>query len=587
MNYLLYILPWILLSCTDCKKPSIVDNVSPQGPAGNSVTITTDKACYKPGEDIVFTISQSVPAGTRARYRQLNDSITVMSITGNSWHWTAPAADHTGYMVDLYSVQNGVEKIYGNTAVDVSSDWSTFPRYGFLSVFSTGVNTDSVIGYLNRYHINGIQFYDWEYEHHQPLAGTPAAPAATWIDISNRQNSMATVRGFISAAHQRNMMAMSYNLCYGALNDAAADGVADEWYMYTDAAHKTKDALNLPTPLFKSNIWLMDPSNTGWQNYLAGKTNDMYAVYSFDGYHVDQVGNLNHTDYTYSGSPIGVDVSFGPFLKAMKAAAPAKRLVMNAVSQYGQQTSIATAPVDFLYTEVWPPTEAFTDLPKIIQDNTTWSGGARQTVLAAYMDYALANNTGSSGTGYFNTPGVLLADAVIFSFGGDHLELGDHMLDNEYFPNANLQVKPDLQTALVRYYDFLTAYENLLRGGGSFNSPTLTAPAFSVNAWPPQTGQVSVVGKDLGSRQVLHLINLANAANFDWRDTNGNQTVPKTYQNVNMTYAAAKPVKQVWYASPDVDGGTSKTLSFSSAGNTVSFTLPSLQYWDMVVVEYQ
>ncbi len=78
------------------------------------------------------------------------------------------------------------------------------------------------------------------------------------------------------------------------------------------------------------------------------------------------------------------------------------------------------------------------------------------------MDYNLA-----SSKGYFNTPGVLLTDAVIFSFGGAHLEMGDHMLCKEYFPNSNLQMKPELQAAIVHYYDFLTAYQNLLRDGGA------------------------------------------------------------------------------------------------------------------------
>ncbi len=42
-----------------------------------------------------------------------------------------------------------------------------------------------------------------------------------------------------------------------------------------------------------------------------------------------------------------------------------------------------------------------------------------------------------------------------------------------------------------------------------------------LNNWPPQNGHVSLIAKDMGNRQVIHLINFANASTFDWRDTNG------------------------------------------------------------------
>ena len=44
--------------------------------------------------------------------------------------------------------------------------------------------------------------------------------------------------------------------------------------------------------------------------------------------------------------------------------------------------------------------------------------------LQQYMNYKL----GGEGRGYFNTPGVLMANAAIHAWGGAHLELGEHML---------------------------------------------------------------------------------------------------------------------------------------------------------------
>lgn len=587
MNLAALIYGIVTLFFCDCRKVTekpISRTVTP--PTEDTViAVTTDKACYTPGDEVSFTIDKNLPSAAKIRYRHLDSVVAQASFSGRTWSWKTPVSDFTGYMVDIYREEDGKDEIYGSIAVDVSSDWTHFPRYGFLSGFGKLSDSymDSVMSSLNRYHINGLQFYDWEYEHHLPLAGTVSNPDSSWRDIANRVNYLVSVKRYISLAHQYNMKAMSYNLVYGALSDAASAGVSDQWYMYTDQRHVNKEILNLPAPLFKSNIYLLDPSNAGWQNYIAAKTNDAYAVYDFDGYHVDQLGDLNKNLYAYSGIPINLESSFGPFLSAMKTAAPAKRLVMNAVNQYGQQVSIARSPVDFLYTEVWQPNEGYKDLATIIQNNDLWSNNTKRTVLAAYMDYNLANNPG-----YFNTQGVLFTDAVIFAFGGAHIELGEHMLCKEYFPNGNLQMKNDLSKALVRYYDFLVAYENILRGGGNFNTPDLVSAdgKIQINNWPPANGSVSVVGKDMGNRQVIHLINFANSVNFDWRDANGSQAQPQTFLNLAVSFTAAKTVKKVWLASPDIDGGVAEDIPFQQSGNSISFTLPSLQYWDMVVIAY-
>jgi dextranase len=199
------------------------------------------------------------------------------------------------------------------------------------------------------------------------------------------------------------------------------------------------------------------------------------------------------------------------------------------------------------------------------------------------MNYDLANNTG-----FFNTPVVLLADAVIFAFGGSHLELGEHMLGKEYFPNSNLQMRPELITALTAYYDFLVGYQNLLRDGGSFNTPSIvnTNNKMNLNAWPPQTGQVSIIGKSFADKQVLHFINFANANSLNWRDANGSQREPSTITDAKMEFTTSRTVSKVWMASPD-NSGVATTIAHTRTGNFVSFTIPSLKYWDMVVVEYQ
>ena len=107
-----------------------------------------------------------------------------------------------------------------------------------------------------------------------------------------------------------------------------------------------------------------------------------------------------------------------------------------------------------------------------------------------------------------------------------------------------------------------------------------------LNNWPPEAGSVSVIGKDLGQKQIIHLINFANVTSLNWRDADGKQTAPQTFADVAVKFQSAKTIRKIWFASPDVDFGASQNIDFAQSGNSVNFTLPSLQYWDMIVIEY-
>jgi dextranase len=563
----------------------IITDLEFKAVAQSRLTISTDKAAYKPGDKISFTLNRILPATAKIRYKLLGNTIQTTPLRGTKWIWEAPAADFTGYMIEVYDTVNGHEKIYATIAIDVSSNPARFPRNAFLSTYGklSKPYMDSVMASLNRYHMNYVQFQDWEYEHHKPLAGTVAAPEHEWKDIGSRNNYKSTVQTYISLAHSYNMLTLHYNLIYGALDNAKAEGVPDEWHLYTDDQHKNMERIPLPMPPFKSGLNIINPANKEWQKYIADNTLEAWKVYDFDGYQIDQMGDLNKPLYDYAGNPVKMGLTFEPFIKAMHGYMPGKRLVMNAVANYGQ-AGIANSPVDFLYTEVWPPEDGFKQLAGTILYNDSLTNGKKRTVMPGYMDYDLAEKPG-----YFSTPGVVLADAVIFAFGGAHLELGDHMLGKEYFPNNHLKMHADLEAAMISYYDFATAYENLLRDGGMFNDPTVISAdnKTKINNWPPQKGQVSIVGKKIGNKQVLHFINFTNANSLLWRDNKGKQAKPLTIVKPAFTFKATKAIKKIWLASPDVNGGASNNIVYKQTGNAVTFTLPSLQYWDMVIIEYK
>lgn len=425
MNALLIALPLLIGSCSDDNNsyndpatvPTDIIQTVVKTTADLSLTVTTDKAAYKPGETVRFNVTDgTLPASARIRYRHGSEVIADENLGSTSWTWTAPQADYTGYMADIYTVDgNNQQTIYATIGVDVSSDWARFPRYGFIASYGSDRTSDviaSELSFLNRCHINGLQFYDWQYKQHWPLGGTPGNLLESYKDIANRDNYTSVVKDYIAQAHSLGMKAMFYNLCFGAFDDAKADGVDDRWYIYTDQNHSKCDRHQLPSD-WKSDIYLVDPSNKDWQNYLADRNDDVYEALDFDGFHIDQLGSRG-TDYDYYGSQVNLPNGYASFIRTMKERQPDKRLVMNAVSNYGSDKIVSTGCVDFMYSELWDGEDKFSDLHDILKANRLYSGNTLGQVYAAYMDYG-------HNKPEFNTPGVLLTDAVMFALGASHL----------------------------------------------------------------------------------------------------------------------------------------------------------------------
>ena len=552
-----------------------------------TLELSTDKACYLPGDVVSFTADGTLPADARVRYRRGTEVVEEGNLGGNTWTWTPPSTDFTGYLADVYRTRDdGTQVILGTIGVDVSSDWTRFPRYGFVATFDDSKLQPGVIDeemqFLSRCHINGVQFQDWHNKHHWPLGGTREAPAETYTDIANRSVSAEVIRRYIDTQHALGMKSMFYNLCFGALDDAAADGVKEDWYIFKGAGRTDKDVHDLPDS-WKSDIFLLDPSNPEWQDYIGQRNDDVYATFDFDGYQIDQLGDRG-TRYDYQSNTVNLPRGYASFIEAMKTRHPAKRLVMNAVSGYGASQIASTGQVDFLYNEMWGGEGDFEDLRTAVMANDQYSNHTLQTVFAAYMNYNVADREG-----LFNTPGVLLADAVMFALGASHLELGDHMLCKEYFPNSNLQMDDALRTAIVRYYDFLTAYQNLLRGAdtGAETDVTLTAASEGValNAWPPRQGSVTTYARRVDGKTVIHLLNFRDADSLSWRDVDGTMPEPRQLTRLDLTLDRAEKVNKIWVATPDRHAGAPEELAFTQADGKVTFTLPALRYWTMLVVE--
>nr|WP_286163110.1 glycoside hydrolase family 66 protein [Bacillus sp. es.034] len=246
--------------------------------------LSTDQAAYEPGESVKLSLSlkEKVKEGKiLVQYKHLAETVKEEEINLKdeeiSWSWKPEEDDFKGYMVEVY-VKQGDEVIdHQNIGVDVSSDWAKFPRYGYLADFydMEADLQEDVINQLNRFHINGLQFYDWQYKHEKPLKMEDGKLASTWPDIANREVSRDTIERYISLAHEKNMKAMNYNLLFGSYEGAEDEGVKKEWGLFKDPDAEEQDHHPLPDN-WASDIYLMDPSNKGWQDFILNEEKQVF-----------------------------------------------------------------------------------------------------------------------------------------------------------------------------------------------------------------------------------------------------------------------------------------------------------------------
>ncbi len=147
-------------------------------------------------------------------------------------------------------------------------------------------------------------------------------------------------------------------------------------------------------------------------------------------------------------------------------------------------------------------------------------------------------------------------------------------------------MRGDLQTAIEHYYDFPVAFEYLLRGDGKEVSMKVSSTKAVINQWPPVGHSISSFAREYSNMNVVHLINFSNSDAESWRDMKGKEQKPLLRSDMPLTIESAKKVKRVWCASPDIHGGAVQELVFTQDGSSVNVTLPRLNYWTMIVLEY-
>lgn len=507
-----------------------------------------------------------------------------------------PPAQPAGYGVEVtaWDVQ-GLAVAHGSGAFDVAHRWTDVPRYGFLARFSPQDRTADPIPWMNGYHLTGVQFYDWMYRHDSYLP-----PSDEFVDPLGRPLSLEVVRQRVREAKAAGMAPMAYTAVYAASPQFAK--AHPDWALFR---------LDGKPYTFGDNfLEIMNPeAGSPWSQHLQEEFAGIVSKMGFAGVHIDQYGDPK-VGYSSAdgGHKVDLPKAFADTINATKAnlrqAGLPDSVVFNAVNAW-PLAEVAASDEDFVYIEVWPPNDLYPDLQALITQGRKLGGG-KPVALAAYPADA-------------GDATVRLLDAVIFASGGYHIELGEQggVLTDPYFPNYQT-ASLALQQALARYYDFAVRYREWLYGatppegvdeqwhfegapvaGGTWPSRkvwafwTLAEPAVSAApAVPGIAGASSAPGfPGQGSVQILHLINLTGASLPAWRTHK--EAPPATGPiTVEAPLLAGRSPDAVYWASPDGQLGGLAKLPFQvhhkpAGQGTVRFTVPRLQYWDMVVILYQ
>jgi len=538
-----------------------------------------DRAFYHPGEPVKIAISietqfeQKEYIKVRAKISSLISEIEELQGTfvlgGDTQSielsWSPPQVAPKGYGIDLCIVSMTGEEIdCVSKAIDVLNTWTETPRYGFLSDFYAGRDDAShTMQEIAKYHINGLQFYDWMYRHEQFL--TDQEP---YRDPLNRELSIETVENLISAAHERNIAAMPYTAIYAASIPFYEQH--KDWVLFG------RDG----KPLCFGNNFLvyMDPRpDSPWVKYLLDQFDQILEKLPFDGIHLDQYGDPKQ-GYDVSGDKFNLEQPFAETINLTKELVLKHRkdgaVVFNAVTNWPVET-VAPSNQDFVYIEVWPPYIWFDDLHILITQAQTL-GAEKPVVLAAYIDPALEHN-------------VRLMDAIIFASGGGHIELGESnaMLADAYFPKYKVMT-PELAEVVQRYYDFVVRYQDAI-GPRSRDATPEFARDIQVEGASTSTSlrknKVWPIVRQSEEFIAINLINLCGVDSIEWAEAIESAPLPLATTKVRLT-DLENEIEGIWFASPDDKNISPMPLDFiKNDEGSISFEIPSLKYWGLVLLK--
>ncbi|MNO21465.1 Cycloisomaltooligosaccharide glucanotransferase precursor [compost metagenome] len=493
----------------------------------------------------------------------------------------AQAAEFNGYGVDAVLLDGEVVCSSASTAFDVVSDWRKSTRYGFLSDFYSHESGDSEdVRWLNKLHLNLVQFYDWMYKHDDLVC-----TQNEYTDLMGRTLNLDVVKEKVELCHQYDMKAIAYGAIYAASKPFYAKH--PEWALYQSNG-EAYDFIQIFTIM---NIEEKSP----WRSHIINEYKRTIEKVNFDGIHLDTYGfpktGISKLEGPDSDQIVRLEEHFPSFINQTRAELEKAKddigLIFNNVGNWPVDT-VALADQDAIYIEVWKPYERYHHIGQILR----WAqhyGQGKPVILAAYLQpFRLDTPVRAQYS-------ALLLTSIIAAHGGYHLLMGENggVLTQAYYVDHTI-AEPDFLRRIRDYYDFNIRYANLLYSETlrdvsmtHVDGDNLEYVFEDVNySTYGEAGKVWTIVRENADLKTISFINLSNNDDDLW---NEGKNKPNVISNMKVKVLLERDVKAVYMMSPDRDLGKPQAVNYeitsSLRGKTLELTIPTLEVWNVLAIE--
>jgi hypothetical protein len=225
------------------------------------------------------------------------------------------------------------------------------------------------------------------------------------------------------------------------------------------------------------------------------------------------------------------------------------------------------------------------------QVQAQFAAGKNTVTLAVAEETGAAMFVDNMRLSEFDEAAVRLELAAIYASGATSIFIGDDQqgLSTEYYAGRSKAIPPPLRRAIRDDLSFISAYETLL-----FPPEVVSLGPGTTRVVAPLGPQlldkggngIWVVPRRIGPYDTIHLVNLLTHDD-QWRPAAA--APPPVQTNITLRYYVDDTVSGVYLASPDLDFGRTSSLPYASGqdarGRFVEFTVPRLDYWDMVYLK--
>ena len=597
-----------------------------------TVNLTLQHASEIIGQD---NVDLTLVAGTSAKVSNL----TVAS------EWLT---NNTGYLVTIsVNDKSGSTLSSKRAGLSVEDDWTVFPRYGIVAGSPTDQNSILVknleayrkeLELMKSMNINSYFFYDAYSEATDPFPEGVDSFVQKWNTWSHTQVDTKAVKELVDQVHKSGAVAMLYNMISADSNPKnPALPLAALAYNFYDSFGKKGEPMTYTIGDNPTQVYY-DPANPDWQKYIAGVMKSAMDRMGFDGWQGDTIGDNRVTDYEHRNSSDEADSymmsdSYASFINAMKDLMGEKYYITINDVNGGNDDKLAKARQDVVYNELWTnggsviPGRmqiAYGDLKARIDMVRNKTG--KSLIVGAYMeepgiDYTVPGGKATNGAGKDALAGkplqadaTLLVDATVAAAGGYHMSIAAlananaalNVLQSAYYPTQYLSVAKNTIRKLYNYQQFITAYENLLRGEGVTNSTqsvstkNAAGEILSKGALGVTGDQVWTFAKSGKGFSTVQMINMMGI-NAGWHNEEGyaDNKTPDAQENLTVRLSlasktaqeAAKIADQVYVTSPD-DWATSSMKKAQASLETdengqpaLVISVPKLTLWNMLYIK--